>query len=104
MAVSKAQILASKKYREKTYDTIGFDVKKGKREEFKQAASRLGLSLAAFLTLAADKLMVDSGGGEIISSDPKLSAADKKLVEDFKSLSPNQQKIISELIKEFRTV
>lgn len=39
MATSKAQKLATANYRNKTYDNILFRVKKGKRDEYKQAAA-----------------------------------------------------------------
>ena len=45
----KSRILANTRYRDKAYDVISFAVKKGKREEYKQAAAERGLSLASFL-------------------------------------------------------
>lgn len=100
MTVSKAQKLAVKKYREKTYDTIGFDVPKGKREEFKDKAAKLGLSLAKFLFVAAETY------GEGIAADsftkpekPELSADERRLLDEFNQLPSDTRKALVKLVK-----
>lgn len=45
----KCQLVANSRYRDKAYDVITFSVKKGKRDEYKQAALDRGLSLASLL-------------------------------------------------------
>lgn len=52
---TKSQILANSKYRLKAYDTISFAVKKGKREEYKQAAAARDMSLAGLLQNSVDE-------------------------------------------------
>ena len=42
---------AKNKYNAKAYDQIKFEVKKGKREEYKEHAAKRGMSLAALITL-----------------------------------------------------
>lgn len=105
MTVPKSKVIANKKYRAKTYDTIGFDVPKGKREEYKQTAASLGLSLARFLFLAAEEFGKANHAGENFRSapmndtQPKLSQAEQKLISDFNRLPADTQKAIAKLIQ-----
>ena len=45
MAISKAQIAASHRYRDKNFDRIEFTVLKGKKDEYKKAAEARGIGL-----------------------------------------------------------
>lgn len=45
MAATKAQIMASTRYRDKKLDRIEFTVPKGKKEEYKQAAEARKIGL-----------------------------------------------------------
>ncbi|MBR0290251.1 MAG: hypothetical protein IJQ82_14850 [Selenomonadaceae bacterium] len=93
MAVSVAHMRATKKYRNKTYDTIGFDVPKGKREEFKGKAAELGLSLARFLLIAAESFGKNHAGEMPLSTPkPELTVEQRRLVEEFNQLPLNAQK------------
>lgn len=49
MATSRAQKLAVMKYRDKTYERIVLDVRKGKRDYYKEEAAKRGLSLAMLI-------------------------------------------------------
>lgn len=101
MSVSESQKIAVKKYREKTYDTIGFDVPKGKREEFKFKAAKLGFSLAKFLFIAAESYGTNHAG-EVMTPQPKLeplSAADKQLIDEFARLPVDVQKCFLKTFK-----
>ena len=53
----KSQTLATDKYNAKTYDSIIFRVKKGKRDEYKKAAELRGLSLAGMIKSAVDEFL-----------------------------------------------
>lgn len=55
MTQSKAHIRASNKYNVNNYDRLAIYVKKGKREELKQHASDLGMSLNAFINYCIEK-------------------------------------------------
>ena len=55
MAVTKAQQYAKQRYFDKHYERVGFDVKKGKRDYYKEEAAKRGLSLSAFFQKAADE-------------------------------------------------
>lgn len=101
MATSNAQKIATKKYREKTYDTIGFDVRKGKRDEYKQFAIRKGLSLAGMLTKAAEEYMQNHAGeNPLAKPQPKsLSPANEKLIAEFSKLPPSTQKALMQFLR-----
>lgn len=49
MAVTPAQKLAKMRYYEKNYERVAFDVKKGKRDFYKEEAAKRGLSLAMLI-------------------------------------------------------
>ncbi len=49
MAISEARYRANKKYNEKTYERVAFDVKKGERDMLKAYAERQGMSLNNFV-------------------------------------------------------
>ena len=92
MAVSQAQKIAVQKYRAKTYDTIGFDVPKGKREEFKTIAAKMGLSLAKFLFLAAESYSTNHAGEVIQKPEAeKLTTEERRLLSAFAKLPKNAQ-------------
>lgn len=105
MTVSQAQILATKKYRAKTYDTIGFDVPKGKRDAYKRIAAEMGMSLAAFLTKAADSYAVNyAAAGEKIppsvpTSENKLSADDRRLIDSAGKLTPDARRALVKFLE-----
>lgn len=50
-----ARTKASNKYRDKTYDRISVQVKKGQREELKAIAARNGESLNTFINKAIEQ-------------------------------------------------
>lgn len=90
--VSQAQKLAVKKYRNKTYDTIGFDVPKGKRDEYKTKAKELGLSLAKLIQIGVEEF-IKNHGGKIIQKPEveKLTAEERRLLKAFAKLPKNAQ-------------
>lgn len=55
MTVSKAQLIAQQKYNEKNLDSITFKVKKGKKNEYKEAASAMGLGFMEMMRLAIEE-------------------------------------------------
>lgn len=59
MAVSKAQKRAQEKYNAKTYEQILFRVKKGKKEEYKQAAEMRGIGFHEMLRRGADEYIIN---------------------------------------------
>lgn len=55
MAISKAQARSTLKYRRKTYDPLTIQLKKGKRDYYKKAASERGISLAEMFRTAVEE-------------------------------------------------
>lgn len=104
MATSAAQKLATRRYRDKTYDTIGFDVKKGKRDEYKAIATKLGFSLTGFVTTAIEEFIIRYKDEEFIPK-PKpelnLPVEQKRLLEAFgkcpEHVKPALRKLIERL-------
>ena len=104
MAVSQAQKMAVRKYRRNNYETVSFEVRKGIREEYKQAATRAGLSLAEFFKQAAESYIANHAGEEFKTTQdtqPRLSASEKELLEVFNRLPDDAQK---GFIKGFKAV
>lgn len=54
MAITKAQMKATKKYQDKTYDRIYLNVKKGKKDELKNIAKKQDKSLNEFINDSID--------------------------------------------------
>lgn len=59
MTVSKAQLIAQQKYNSKNLDSITFRVKKGKKEEYKEAADARGIGFMAMIRLAIDEYIAN---------------------------------------------
>ena len=57
MARTESQKLAQQRYNEKTYDLVNFRVKKGKKEEYKQAAELRGLGFMEMIRRAVDEFI-----------------------------------------------
>jgi len=94
---------ANQEYKNANYDRLAIWIKKGKRDEYKQAAAQQGMSLAAFLTRAADLLVqygvedfanhaaTDAESPAQVAAE-KLSADERRLVEEFAKLPADAQK------------
>lgn len=59
MTVSKAQLIAQQKYNSKNLDSITFRVKKGKKEEYKEAADTRGLGFMEMIRLAIEEYIAN---------------------------------------------
>ena len=96
--VTNAKRIANKKYRAKTYDTIGFDVPKGKRDEFKAKAAKLGLSLSMLIQRG-----VESYGEPSASNLPEqtqqLTTEQKIFDDEFSKLPADIQKHFLKVFK-----
>lgn len=57
MAYSEAHKRATMKYKEKTYERIVVDVKKGLRDVYKAQAEKRGMSLAAYIQYLIERDM-----------------------------------------------
>ena len=108
--VSNSQKIAVKKYRQEKRDQLAIDIPKGKKDVYKATAARVGWSLATLVQIGVERLIaqISHEAAESLppmSSQPqeKLSDAEKRLVEDFKTLSPKSQKALREIISELLT-
>lgn len=105
--VSEARRLSIKNYRQEKRDQIAVDVPKGKREEYKQKAAKLGLSLSMLIQYGVESYgeeYISNHAGEVMTPQPKpepLSAADKQLVEEFARLPADAQK---HFLKAFKAI
>ena len=93
-------------YKKTKYDSILFRVKKGKADDYRQAAQDLGIKFWDLIQAGVEEYIANHGGEEINSSQvmtsqpsEKLSAEQKKLVEEFSRLPPDAQKFLLKFLK-----
>ena len=101
MAVSEAQKLAVEKYRREKRDQLAVDVPKGKRDAYKMIAAEKGLSLSQLIQNSVESF-AGLHVGELPATSPKpesISAADKRLVEEFNQLPVDAQKHLMKFLK-----
>lgn len=65
MAVSKARIDANNRYRDKTFDRMELIVKKGKKEEYKQAAEGFGIGLMELARRGIEEYIANHSAVEV---------------------------------------
>ena len=101
MATSKAQLMAVKKYRQEKRDQISFDVPKGKREELKQSATSLGMTLQGLFVSSVEEYIRNHAGESLLDKPQQksLSPADEKLLAEFSKLPVDARKYLLELAK-----
>lgn len=92
-------------YKNVNYDRLAIWVKKGSRDSYKQSAAKFGLSLAMLVQHGVEEYITNHSGESFTKPEKpeSLSAADKKLVENFNALSPKSQKALREIISELVT-
>lgn len=98
---SNKKSVYDQEYKKANYDNILVRIKKGKREEYTQAAAELGLGQAEMIRLAIEEYIANHGG-EIPASTSKpesISVADKRLVEEFNQLPVDAQKSLMKFLK-----
>ena len=101
MAVSNAKRLSIAKYQQEKCDRITVDVPKGKREVYKAAAAKLGLSLSMLIQHGVESY----GGGIATESFTKpekpesLSADERRLIDEFNRLPSDTRKALVKLVK-----
>ena len=61
---SQARLDANRRYREKAYDRVSIVVKKGTRDEWKQAAAVRGMSLAGILQSGVEEYIANHPVGD----------------------------------------
>lgn len=92
-------------YKNLYYDRLAIWVKKGVRDEYKQAAAELGISLAGLVQNGVEEF-IERHGGEVIArpaslkEEQTLTAADKRLVEEFNQLPDEVKSTVRKLIQQ----
>ena len=105
MPKSTAQKLAQQKYDQKSYDQILIKVKKGKRDEYQQAAESLGLGQMELFRRGVEEFIANHVS-EVMTPAPmaaqsadKLSAEQKRLLDEFSKLPADAQKSLMKFLK-----
>ena len=79
MAYSEAQKKATLKYRDKAYEQMNLQVKKGMKEQYKSQAAARGLSLNAYIVslLEADRASLDAAAKPLTTPAPSDASSDQ---------------------------
>ena len=103
--------MSSRAYQKGAYDRIGLVVKKGLRTEYQQAAEDFGLSLSELFKTAVEAYIADRSLQSRPTSittpapmaksttEPELTADQKRLVSEFSQLPTDVQKYLLKTIK-----
>ena len=92
-------------YKENNYDRMAIWVKKGRRENYKQSAAELGLSLATLVQKGVEEFIANHAGEEfpprrLPESPPeKFTPEQRRLVEEFNQLPAETQKALVKLMR-----
>lgn len=105
MTVSNTKRIGIKKYQQEKCDRITADIPKGKRDAYKMIAAEKGLSLSQLIQNSVESF-AGLHGGELpasvsTSTRESISAADKRLVDEFNQLPVEAQK---HFLKAFRAI
>ena len=104
MAKSLAQKMANRRYRDKVYDQITIEVPKGKRDEYKAAADDLQMTFKSLVQSGIEEYIAKHAGEVVMpvsTTEPdKLSAEDKRLVEEFSRLPVDARKHLMKFVAE----
>lgn len=105
MATSPAQKLATKKYRAGNIDVVSFDVKKGKRDEYKAAAAAMGLGQMEMIRRAIEEYIANHGEGVPTVAPvkpafiaPQLSSEQRKILDTIESLPPDARRALMKFL------
>lgn len=88
-------------YKKENYDQILVRVKKGKREEYRTAAEGLGLGQMELFRAAVEEFIKNHAGEKVtLEVKPEsISAADRRLLDEFNQLPADVQKKTLALIR-----
>lgn len=87
-------------YKKENYDQILVRVRKGKREEYRQAADEMKLGQMELFRIAVEEYIQNHAGEEFKPEKPEsISAADKRLIEEFNRLPVDAQKSLMKFLR-----
>jgi len=101
MSRTDGEKISRQKYESKAYDQILIKVKKGKREEYRQSAELIGLGQMEMIRRAIEEFIANHAGEKLPAAKPeeKLTADEKKLVEEFCRLPVDAQKYLLKFVR-----
>lgn len=115
MARTEGQKISRQKYESKAYDQVLIKVKKGKREEYRQAAESLGLGQMELFRTAVEEYLqkhgvegyalVQAGEGVIpatskVEPTEKLTADERRLVQAASKVPNDTRKLFLKLVED----
>ena len=106
MARTEGEKISRQKYESKAYDQILLKVRKGKRDEYKQAAEKLGLGQMEMIRLATETFIAAHNGGDFRATlenelgISELTDEEKQLLDAFKQLPAPAQEHFLQAFKE----
>lgn len=105
MPKSDSQRIAQQKYNEANYDRLAILIRKGKREEYKAAATELGYGYAEMIRLAIEEFIQRHAGEnfhvQTITAQPteKISPTQRRLLDAVEKLPADAQKSLLKFIE-----
>lgn len=92
MAVSQAQKLAKAKYQHEKRSIVAAEVSKEKGAEYRAKAAELGMSLSLLIQRGVESYGTVGGEVSVPRADEKLSAEQRRLLDEFGKLPADAQK------------
>lgn len=94
-------------YKKMHYDQIAFRVKKGKREEYQQAANDFGLGLSEMIRLAVETYIADRSLHDLpvkpapikITPEPQITKEQRAMLEEISKLPVDTQKALLKFLR-----
>ena len=89
-------------YKKTNYDQVAIRVKKGKREEYQQAAENFGLGYGEMIRLAVEKFIADRSDEPFtkpVKPENQLSTEERKLIDAFNQYTQEGRKAIVKLVE-----
>ena len=99
MSISNTKRIGIKKYQQEKCDRITADIPKGKREEFKEKAARLGLSLSMLIQHSVESYGEGCEVVTIQNPENQLSTDEKKLLDEVSQLPPDAQRLLVKFLQ-----
>ena len=104
MSRTEGQKISRQKYESKAYDQILIKVRKGKREEYKDAAEKLGLGQMELFRTAVEEYIKKHGGEVVVPAARQetetISVEERRLIQAFGNCPDNMKPTLRKLIEQ----
>ena len=91
-------------YKNLNYDRLAIWIKKGARDNYKQSAAKLGVSLAMLVQNGVEEYIKNHGGEVVVPTARQetetISAEERRLIKSFANLPDNVKPTIKKLIEQ----